>query len=224
MNRTLSFVKLDYLTIKPYLTIKNLLLLLLVFVFIGYGTGESSVLIGMLMMYSMIYASYPFAAEDRNKIGMLYATLPITKNRIVAGRYLFTLGLNAVVGILSFVISALLMTVLKKGFNGEETLTNSLVCFILFSILEAIQLPIYFKFGYMKAKFLVYLPLAAFPAAVIAISTFVGKSNFFPLRERMFLWGREHRLHVAVIALLVWLLAMLCSERLSYRFYRKREL
>lgn len=223
MNRTISFIKLDYITIKPYLTLKNILIFLLVFIFIGYGTGEPSTLIGMLMMYSTIYASYPFAMGDKNGIDTLYATIPLKKSNIVAGRYMFTLSLNIVVGAISLAVSAILMAALGKGFDWGETFITILICFTLFSILEAVQLPIYFKLGYAKAKFLAYLPLMAFPAAVVAISTFVGKDSFLPLIESMFSWIQENGLYTIILIAVIWLLIMLFSGLLSCHFYKKRE-
>lgn len=223
MNDTLSFAKLDYLTIKPYLTLKNLLIFIGIFTFIGYGTGEPAVPIGMLMMYSTIYASYPFAVGDTNGIDTLYVTLPITKNNIVTGRYVFTLCLNIIVGIVAFVVSVLLMAVFGKGYSWTETSATILICFVTFSILEFIQLPIYFKFGYAKAKFLAYLPLVGFPAAVIAVSTFVGKDTFLPLIENIFLWIQENILISIIIIFFIWVLIMLSSMFLSNRFYKKRE-
>lgn len=223
MNRTLSFAKLDYITIKPYLTLKNMFIFLFLFAFIGYGTGEPTLMISMLMMYSTIYASYPFAVGDKNGIDTLYATLPIAKRNIVMGRYIFSLCLNIIVGVVTLVISAILMTALRKGFDWEETFITILICFALFSILEAVQLPIYFKLGYAKAKFLAYLPLAAFPAAVMALSAFVGKGSFLPFIESMFLWIQINSLLAIILIAIIWVLIMLFSGLLSYGFYKKRE-
>ena len=169
MNEILSFAKLDYITIKCYLTFKNLVMFLLIFTFMGYFTGEVAAPIGMMMMYSTIYASYPFAVGDTNGIDTLYATLPITRKNIVIGRYVFALCLNVIVGIIGFVISGFLMVLLGKGYNWKETAIVLLFCFAAFSILEFVQLPIYFKLGYAKAKFLVYLPLVGFPVVVMAV-------------------------------------------------------
>lgn len=223
MNRTFSFAKLDYLTVKPYLTLKNMLIFLLVFVFIGYGTGEPSTLIGMLMMYSTIYASYPFAVGDRDGIDTLYATLPLKKNNVVAGRYIFALCLNVFVGAIALAVFAILMAILGKGVDWGETIITILICFALFSVLEAVQLPIYFKLGYAKAKFLAYLPLAVFPVAVVAISAYVGKDSMLPFIVSMLSWIQDNGLYAIILTAIIWTLIMLFSGHLSYRFYKKRE-
>lgn len=223
MNKTLSFARLDYITIKPYLTLKNLLIFLFVFIFTGYGTGELAVPIVMLMMYSTIYASYPFAVGDKNGIDTLYVTLPIMKNNIVTGRYVFTLCLNLIMSIVAFAISGFLTAVSDKAYSWAETSAIVLSCFALFSIVEAIQLPIYFKLGYAKAKFLAYLPLLAFPAAVMSISAFIGKETLLPLIENIIIWIQENSLFAITLFVLMWILIMLGSWLLSYCFYKKRE-
>lgn len=223
MNRTLSFVRLDYLTIKPYLTLRSIVLILVVLAFISFGTGDSSLLIGMLMMYGTIYASYPFAVGDKNGIDTLYATLPLKKSDIVAGRYIFTLYLNVFTGVMSFATSAIIMTFLKKGFDWKETLITILICFFIYSVLEAIQLPIYFKLGYAKAKFFAYLPFAMFPAAIIAVSAFAGKENSMAFLNLTFLWVEENILLTVILAVILWIFLLLSSGLLSFRFYKNRE-
>lgn len=223
MNEILSFAKLDYITIKCYLTFKNLVIFLSIFAFMGYLTGEVAAPIGMMMMYSTIYASYPFAVGDTNGIDTLYATLPITKNNIVMGRYVFALCLNVIVGIAAFIISGLLMAVIDKGYSWSVISATILICFALFSILEFIQLPIYFKLGYAKAKFLSYLPLVGFPVVVMAVSAIVGKEKLLPIIENLIIWMQENRLISIIIFVFLWGLIMVCSGLLSYRFYKKRE-
>jgi len=223
MNKLLSFVKLDYMTLKPYLTWKTALLFLAVLAFIGYGTGEVSALVGMCMMFSVIFACYPFAVGDRNGIDTLYATLPITKKTVVIGRYVFTLALNLFIGVASLLVSAILMMALKKDFNGADALIITLVCFALFSVVEAVQLPIYFRFGYAKAKLLAYLPLAGFPAVVVAASTLLGKKRLFPFLENVFSWVQANAYVTAALAVILWASIMIFSVVLSLRFYMKRE-
>jgi len=223
MNKTLSFVKLDYMTIKTYLSWKTVLLFLVVFAFMGYGTGEVSALIGVAMMYSTIFACYPFAIGDKNGIDTLYATLPITKKTVVTGRYAFSLLLNGFMAAASFGVSAILMPAFGKTFHLKTTLLTVLLCFALFSILEAVQLPLYFKLGYARAKFLAYLPLAVFPAAVLGASSLLGKGRMLPIIESILTWSQNNIIFTAVFAVVIWASAMLLSGVLSFRFYQKRE-
>ena len=223
MNKVLKFAKLDLLTIKPYMTWKISLLFLAVCAMVGYGTGGTAVIVGMCMMYGVIFSSYPFAVGEKSALDTLYSTLPVSKKQMVAGRYLFSICLILTALILSCILSFIMMRVLGKEFDLATTLISVLVCFLLFSMIEAIQMPIYYKFGYTKAKFLTYLPLMAFPAATIIVSTFVGKNKLMPLVTGALAWIESNMALTAVLGVMLWAGIMLLSAMLSYRLYRKRE-
>lgn len=224
MNRVLKFAKLDFTTIKPYLSMKNMLIFLFVFAFIGYSSGNPSTMIGMTMMFATLYVSYPFAVGDKNGIDTLYCTLPISKKDVVIGRYVFSLLLNLIVGAIAFIASALLMTVRGQGFNGQATFLVILLCFALFTTVQAIQLPIYFKLGYAKAKLFANMPFIAFPAIVVMILAYLGEKNMMRHLESIFSQVQANVFITALIAAVIWGLVMSVSGMLSYRFYRKREI
>ena len=223
MNKTLAFAKLDYLTIKSYLNWKTSLLFLAVFGFIGYGTGEPAAAIGMCMMYSVIFACYPFSVGEKNGTDTLYSTLPITKKNIVSGRYAFTIILNLIMLAVSLVVSIGLLTVFSREFVLLEVLLTAFICFAFFSLVEAIQLPIYFKFGYTKAKFLTYLPLLCFPASIIIANNLIGADRVLPFLTNILVWAESNIALTVIIALVAWVGIMCLSAVLSHKFYKNRE-
>ncbi|MDR2903271.1 MAG: ABC-2 transporter permease, partial [Clostridiales bacterium] len=150
MNKTINFTKLDFITIKPYLSLKNLALFTAVFIFIGIGTSPATS-IGMIMMFGLIYTTYPFAVGDKNGIDLLYATLPIKKSDIVVGRYFFAVMWNLLVAAVAVAASLVMVRATSADMSTADIFVTALVCFGLFSLIGAIQLPIYFKYGYAKA-------------------------------------------------------------------------
>lgn len=223
MHRTLTFARLDYLTVKPYLTVKNLILFTVVFAFIGFGTGEPYASIGMMMMYGLIYATYPFAVGDKNGIDTLYATIPVTKKDIVVGRYVFVLLWQLMISAVAFAVSLALTAAQGRALAFVELIAAIIVCFLIFTFFGAIQLPFYFKLGYAKAKFFAYLPLAAFPAAVAALVALTDRDQFLSALYGIFSWAEANVILTVVMILLLWLALMAASCAVSYRFYRKRE-
>jgi len=223
MTKAIKFAKLDFLTITPYLTWKVSLLFLVVSAFVGYGTGETSVIVGMCMIYGVIFGSYPFAIGEKSALDTLYATLPVNKKQLVAGRYLFFVLLNLAALVFACLLSFVLLTVLGKEFDLLTNIISALVCFVLFSVVGAIQMPIYFRFGYTKAKFLTYIPLMAFPAATIIVSSLVGENNPIPVLINAITWIEANSVMTLLLAIVLWAGALLLSGVLSYRMYRKRE-
>lgn len=222
MNKTLSFAKLDYITIKPYMTIKNLAIIILVMGYMGYILGQQSV-IGFVMMYGVIYASYPFAVGDKNGIDTLYTTMPLGKKNIVIGRYIFALSLNMLFGVLALVLSGVISMFLGKGVNWKEELLTILVCFIFCSIVTAIQLPIYFKLGYAKARTVALLPLIGIPGFAVIAAKLIGKDKLLPFIQNVSVWAETNKFLAIAGAIGIWGGMMAFTIWLSYCFYKKRE-
>lgn len=222
MNKTMSFAKLDFLTVKPYLTVKNLAVILGVFVIIFMSTKNPLMIIGMLMMYCSVYSTTPFSLSERNSIDTLYAALPISKLNVVTGRYIFAISLNIAGGIVSIAISAFIMTIFKISFSFLELAVTALICFVIYTILQAFQLPIFFKMGYSKAKLLSYLPLAVLPASIFILSS-SEQANFISRLNSITTWIDNNMALTAIIAFTIWAAIIFVSAFLSCRFYMKRE-
>jgi hypothetical protein len=222
MNKVLNFVRLDFITVKPYFTLKNLIIfsvMPLVFI-IGYGSGTTAMT--MFMVIAVLYVSYPFAVGEKNGIDALYPTLSIKRGTVVLGRYLFALFFDLFAGVLAYIYSFVALTILRKGFNALEGLTVTIVLFIVFSIIQAIQLPLYFKLGYSKAKLMSYLPFMVFPLVVLIANNFLG--NIFASQITAFLeWMAMNTFAVILFIIVIWLGIMVVSYRTSLLFYNKRD-
>jgi ABC-type transport system involved in multi-copper enzyme maturation permease subunit len=198
-------------------------LLALVFSFIGFGTGSTATSIGLLLMYGLIYTTYPFAVGDKNGIDTLYATLPIKKSDVVLGRYLFAVAWNFFIALIAIAVSLVLVTVTSMQMSNIEIVASVFAMFFVFTFIGAIQLPIYFKFGYAKAKFLAYLPLAGFPAAVAVVTALPGEEKAIAWFTEMFLWVEANVYLAIAVAIVFWALIMVVSCGISYLCYRNRE-
>ena len=89
MTRTLKFVRLDYLSIKPYM--KYVCLAAIVYSVMATNTTGIAGAIGMSVMFSAFFVSYPFAIADKANFNALYSQLAIQRNEVVRGRYSFLL-------------------------------------------------------------------------------------------------------------------------------------
>ena len=223
MNKALTFVRLDCVTIKPYLTLKNLLILVGVSVIMSLNGNSVSTTIGLVMLFGSLYVSYPFAVGEKRGIDALYATLSITRGTVVLGRYLFSLLLNICAGILSCVMVSVLSLALKTTFDALETILIVLVVLAICSAIQAFQLPIYFKLGYSKAKFAAYLPFLIFPLAAFGLSSIPESSGAMNALLHIPLWINENPVIFSVICAALWLAIIMVSYRMSLAAYKKRD-
>lgn len=223
MSKTLSFVRLDFITVKPYLTIKNLLLFITMALIMTIGTDTSASAIGFLMVYAAIYVSYPFAVGEKNGIDALYATLSIKRSTVVLGRYLFALIVDVCAGLLAYVFTFLVMIVMQKNFNAEESFIVLLVVFLIYSVIQAVQLPIFFKLGYAKAKFLSYLPFIGLSLLIMISTNFTKDVALINQLIKCFGWFVANPIMAVLCGVVIWLVIMVISYQAACNHYNKRD-
>lgn len=223
MNRILAFTRLDYITIKPYLTKKNLLIFAAVALIMLFSSDSSASAIGILMFYASIYAGYPFAVGETSGIDSLYTVLSIERKTVVSGRYLFILVLNICFGLLAYIFSFIGSLLLQKEFNSREALMVTIVVFLVYSIIQAIQLPIYFKLGYTKAKFIAYLPFIGLFLLFMGFSGLVKKLELQKQAGNLFAWFSGNPELSAFFGIASWLVIFGISYSVSLAYYKKRD-
>lgn len=220
MNTTLSVVKLDLITIRQYLSLKNLALYAGVVIVFGFMFEDFTFALAIMMVYGMFYCSYPFVVAEKTQMDLLYSSLPIRRNNLVYGRYLFALCMNLFFAAFALVLVIGASLVLQKEINFTIILSTLGACFLIFSLVEAIQLPIYFKVGYTKAKIIAMMPLLLLPLAVVGGSQlFEGNPDLLFYLERIV----TNPLPAVCMLVLILVIFTAVSIGLSCKFYQTRE-
>lgn len=220
MNKALSFVKLDFFTIKPY--IKQFPFLFIAPVALTLNSGGSSG-ISVFMIFTTIFFTYTFAIGEKSNMDALYPTLAINRRTVVLGRYLFTLVLDIFFGFVSYATVFGILAALQRDFDALEFFIILIVMFVVCSIIQAVQLPIFFKLGYSKGRVLVYIPFAAFAAVPFIITVFFNDIDITAQLSGLADWFAANQIITAVIAAVIWLAAMFISYNISLAGYKKRD-
>lgn len=186
------------------------------------STGTGTTTIGMFIIFAALYVSYPFVISEKNGMDALYPTLSIKRETVVLGRYLFALAFDICAGMLGLVFTLIVPLIMQKTVIVGEMLIVALVMFIVVSIIEAVQLPIYFKLGYEKAKLMAYLPFIGFFLGVLALKPILDGG--MPEQVGSFLgWLEANPYLTALSGLVIWLGLMVISYQTSLSFYKKRD-
>jgi len=224
MNKILSFVRLDFITVKPYFTVKNLLIFAVVAIFLTTMSGNVGSGMGVGIMLGTLFISYPFAVGEKSNMDALYATLSLNRKTVVAGRYLFALAFNLCAVLLSIafaVVGVFLSGAAGLGMGTGDVLLAGILLAAVFVVIQAIQLPFFFKMGYAKAKFFSMVPFVAIMAGYMVFMTASKDSGMMNQIE-----SKLARLTSgALTGLAVLALMFICflSYHLSLSFYKKRE-
>lgn len=224
MNKALSFVRLDFITVKPYFNLKTLAIMVASPLFILITSDSATVAMYMFVVFAALFVSYPFAVSEKNTMDALYPTLSITRTTVVLGRYLFSLTFDLCAALMGLVFLFVSSGVMQKPVNIPEILLSILVILVFVTLVEAVQLPIYFKLGYDKAKMLAYLPFIFFMLFVLAVNNFIPKNGGLPEQiTGFFNWIAANPTISIIIAVILWLGLMVISCQTSMAYYRKRD-
>ncbi|MCL2437774.1 MAG: ABC-2 transporter permease [Coriobacteriia bacterium] len=165
----LSCALLDFQIIKPYIQTINIVLYGGAAAMLGFTMGN--VFFGFLagFLLGILFLSYPFAVSEKYKTAELYTSLGISPQSIVAGRYLFSLGFALVVALGAFGLASLgahFSRAIEVVSISTNTAGLALVIIVLFLTVIMIQLAIYFRIDFMRARFVGMMPLAVAAALV----------------------------------------------------------
>jgi hypothetical protein len=180
-------------------------------------------------MLGMMFVGYPFALGEKSNMDALYVTLNLNRKNVVAGRYLFALALNVCTLLFAFVLSTIgLLAASAVGvkINETETLAAVLALCAVFIVIQAIQLPLFFKLGYAKAKFFSLLPFAALMSSYIVILGAANRLNHSSIYKSLVAFSQtvgENAVLLAAVAIAAMVIAIFVSYNLSLAFYKKRE-
>lgn len=215
-----KIIKLDYLSIRPYFTIKNLVIFVGLAFFYSYLAKSPTATFTMPILFALMFSTYPFLVGDEAGIDSLYRVFGIEANHVVYGRYVFGFLLSSfcvVLGMGLFIASALLFKY-SIEFHGIEN--NIFVSYFIINLVVAIQYPLYFKYGYTKAKGLAIIPFMLFAILGFVLSQF--KNQLFAMFLAM--TKNEFSQFLFFLSLLiVLLLVFFLSITLSTKIYRKRD-
>lgn len=222
MNKALNFMRLDFITVRAYFTLKNLIIMIAAPLLIMVVEGGGTMAVGMFAIFAALYVNYPFIICEKNGMDALYPTLSIKRETVVLGRYLFALAFDFCAIIAGLVFSLIVTLIMKKTIVTTELLIISFVMLIVMSIIQAIQLPIYFKLGYEKAKLMAYSPFIALFLATVLLKPRLDGGVPEQIGS-LLVWVEANPYLTALCGIVFWFSLMVISYQMSVSYYKKRD-
>lgn len=207
------------LVLKDLLVLKKgakvYLLLMVLYTVIGFAQKNYSMLGGMTAVLVMIVPLNCFSWDNLAKWDTYAMTLPVSRSAIVGGRYLCMLLVSA--GALAYVmLVGCIQAVVNHG-EWLEPVLIGLACFAVGLVINAIMLPVVYKFGPEKARFII-LPLIGLPTALVAFLALQSKEGNITLPDLSWL-----EVYLPGILAVGTVAAVIVSFLISCRIYEKKE-
>ena len=168
MSNILKSTKFDIALVKPYFkTICFTLLLPIVFAAINRSllTGVS-----FAMCFIAMTTGYTFSIAEKNNMERLFGILPVRKSELVIGRYVFVLAMGLISLIISLIAQPLVLKVLGETVGVFDIVTAAIAGVFLFALYTVFQIPGYYKYGSIKGRVFMYIPVAGFLITLLLIS------------------------------------------------------
>lgn len=209
-------IKLDLISIKPYLTIKNFIIFFGIGIFYMFINNGPNSIISMSMFLAMLYSSYPFLVGENSGIDGLYKLLAIDSKDVVIGRYILALLFYFASSILGCTFYLIVATI--KDFPIDLDILYGIgINFLVFVIIICLQNPIYFKYGYAKAKTWILLPI--FIIGIIGMIAGFFIKDF----ERVINFIYQNKELIIIFSIILLILVIAISFKLAVKFYKKRD-
>jgi len=178
MSNIWKSAKLDFFLVKPYVkTICFTMVLPVVFAAINRSllTG-----ISFAMCFIAMTTGYTFSITEKNSMERLYGILPIRKSDMVIGRYIFIIIMGITALIFSLIAHPAILTILGESISIFDFISAATLGIFLFALYTVFQLPGYYKFGSIKGRVFMYIPVAGFLITLLLITKIpVGESKLF---------------------------------------------
>lgn len=215
MNNALKATKLDFSLMKPYM---KTLLFSLLFPIIMSAVNRSLVNgISFAMCFAGITAGYTFSITEKNGMERLYGILPISKKHMVIGRYLYTCTMGLLTLTISLIVHTIVLNMIGTAVSSVDIITATITGFIMFSLYTVFLLPGYYKYGSIKGRFFMFLPVTAY-LAVLFLSSKVDFENNSVVSSII-----SNPLIFLISVVLICIVAFLLSIIVSIRILQNKE-
>ena len=215
MNEILKAARLDFSLVRPYM--KTILFVMAFPVF--FAAINRSLLSGVAfaMCFIGMTARYTFSISEKNGMERLYGILPVSKKHMVIGRYLYTCAMGLLTLMISLIVHPIVLYALGTVVSGVDIIAAAITGIILFSLYTVFQLPGYYKYGTIKGRLFMFIPIAGYLAVLMFVSIFGFTSN----SVLSSIIGSP--IAFAIVVLLACIMAFLLSIIVSIRILRNKE-
>ncbi len=213
----MKVIKLDLLSVRPYFTIKNLIILVGLGVLYGALSKNTVTVLATAQMFAILFSSYPFMVGEESGIDPLYKLFNIDSKDVVKGRYLLAALFVGVMVIIGAVLAIITTAIFEIEDGYQIILLTAPVGGLVTLFIIFIEYPIYFKHGYKKGKTLVMIPL------LLMVVLGIGFSFFGEQLKIVLEFFTMNLLIGTTVILAVWIMVLILSVRFSNKLYAARD-
>lgn len=208
---------------KDFIIIKDFWLFLIIFsilgpIFINYQTrgfdsSFISFIITILFLEFILYGSVS-RLEEKNKGSILLTTMPYSRSDVVKSKYLF-IGSIFIITYVLYILAALI-TPIEMNFLSINSI---LISFLVISIFFGVYIPIQYKYGTEKTKYISSCFVLISPLSLPAIVKWIQSKHI-----HLNIINRVPNMVKYIILIILSLAILVISIKISINIYSKKDL
>lgn len=170
-------IKIQWYLIKPdILPVFYLIILSAIITLTNNSMILSSLISATLMAVKLV--PLPFEVDSDEKLDIFYNVIPISHSDFIKSRYVF-LSSFGVIGILITIVLKIIILGLWKNifFNPNEIIVSMITGLFFYMLVISLQLPLYYKYGKLKARIISMIPILIF-VSIFAIYSYTTILNW----------------------------------------------
>ena len=168
MSNIWKSVKLDFSLVRPYVkTICFTIALPAAFAAINRSLMTG---ISFAMCFTAMISRSLFSITEKNDMERFYDILPIRKSELVIGRYVFIISLGILALIFSLITHPIILSRLGETVSVFDIAVAAVFGIFLFSLYTVFLIPGYYKYGSIKGRVFMYIPVAGFLATLFFVT------------------------------------------------------
>jgi hypothetical protein len=216
MSGFMKITKLDFITMKSqfwaYLSLLAIIIL--------FWTMNSDVVVLCISgaWFAALMAINIFSIQEKNGLDRLYGSISVTLEDIVLGRYIF-MFLNYLASFFFIIILYIGVGIfLKDIIDISKVITGFSISLVVFSAIIGVQMPMFFKLGYTKARIWSMIPFI-----VVLAMTVIIQSLAFTQFSAVIAFVQSHESVLIIGCILSGVIIQFLSYRIAVVAYRKRK-
>ena len=209
----------DFLILRK--TLRSYLLILAIYVAVAFlGYWPDSFVGGFMMVMVAMLPMNVFAYDKQAKWDVYGLSLPVGRTKTVAARYLAVLIMFAASAVLTTVLGVALNIAGRMEERLEEYLLSCAICVVIAMLINAVMLPLLYKFGPERARIMLFGVMGVIALVAVVFLIPLGGLEWLKSLDAPTL---EQIAAVPVAAVIAGLVLLVLSFLLSRHFYGAKD-
>ena len=221
MNRILTAAKLDFYAGKSMLAMTAVLTIIAVI--IGVAAHGPAYAMMFMMVFGVTSSGSVFSVHEKNHSDKLYGILPLKKDEMIIGRYLYALCIGAAYIGAAGILGAVIWKIM--GSNADLNLLGYWatigIGFLYYSFAVGVAYPIYFRFTFAKAYVFTMIPMYLIAVLFLVLTK---RSNLADTLAQIVKFFTAHVSLAPIFGLSAGLILLVVSAIIANLIYTRKEI